>query len=64
MIKFLPPETLERFGGPARLADAVDASITELARIVTDPSAMRELLLGPGERSSTDAHPAGVEAAS
>ena len=46
MIKFLPPETLARFGGPAKLVDAVDASITELGKIVTDPKAMRDLLLG------------------
>ncbi len=46
MIKFLPPETLARFGGPAKLADAIDASITELGRIIADPKAMRDLLLG------------------
>lgn len=48
MIKFLPPETLARFGGPEKLADAIDASITELARIIADPTAMRDLLLGAG----------------
>jgi L-seryl-tRNA(Ser) seleniumtransferase len=49
MIKFLPPETLARFGGPAKLADAIDASITELSRMITDASAMRELLIGHGD---------------
>jgi L-seryl-tRNA(Ser) seleniumtransferase len=49
MIKFLPPETLARFGGPEKLADAIDTSITELAKIVADPSAMRDLLLGSGD---------------
>ena len=45
MIKFLPPETLTRFGGAAALADAIDASITELSRIIADPKAMVDLLL-------------------
>lgn len=49
MMKFLPPETLARFGGPEKLADAIDTSITELARIIADPSAMRDLLLGSGD---------------
>lgn len=49
MIKFLPPETLARFGGPAKLADAIDASITELSRMITDAGAMRELLIGHGD---------------
>jgi L-seryl-tRNA(Ser) seleniumtransferase len=34
LLKFIPPETLERFGGPGRFAEAVDASLDELARIV------------------------------
>ena len=46
MIKFLPPETLARFGGAAKLADAIDASITALSTMIADPRAMRELLLG------------------
>lgn len=49
MIKFLPPETLARFGGAAKLADAVDESITALSRIIGDPAAMRELLLGSSD---------------
>jgi len=52
MIKFLPPETLARFGGAARLADAVDASITALSAIIDDPAAMRELLLGGADTAS------------
>ncbi|NIP46951.1 MAG: hypothetical protein GWN21_11930 [Gammaproteobacteria bacterium] len=56
MIKFLPPETLERFGGPAKLADAIDASISTLATMIADPQAMRDLLLGP---QSMPADPAG-----
>jgi L-seryl-tRNA(Ser) seleniumtransferase len=46
MIKFLPPETLDRFGGAAKLADAIDASITELSKLITESVAMRDLLLG------------------
>ena len=57
MIKFLPPETLARFGGAAKLADAVDASITALAGMLDDPKAMRELLLG-----SADAQPRALPA--
>ena len=34
LLKFVPPETLARFGGAGRFADAVDASLDELARIV------------------------------
>jgi L-seryl-tRNA(Ser) seleniumtransferase len=34
LLKFVPPETLERFGGAAAFADAVSASLEELARVV------------------------------
>jgi L-seryl-tRNA(Ser) seleniumtransferase len=34
LLKFIPPETLARFGGASRFAEAVDASLAELARIV------------------------------
>jgi L-seryl-tRNA(Ser) seleniumtransferase len=34
LLKFIPPETLERFGGAGRFAEAVDASLDELASIV------------------------------
>jgi L-seryl-tRNA(Ser) seleniumtransferase len=34
LLKFVPPETLERFGGAGRFADAVAASLDELARVV------------------------------
>lgn len=52
MIKFLPPETLARFGGPGKLADAIDASITELGKTIADGQAMRELLLGYDDAAS------------
>jgi L-seryl-tRNA(Ser) seleniumtransferase len=34
LLKFVPPETLARFGGPAAFAAAVAASLDELARVV------------------------------
>jgi L-seryl-tRNA(Ser) seleniumtransferase len=34
LLKFMPPETLARFGGARAFADAVDASLEELARVV------------------------------
>ena len=46
LIKFIAPETLERFGGAERMAEAIDESISELANIVHDANAVRELLLG------------------
>jgi L-seryl-tRNA(Ser) seleniumtransferase len=46
LVKFIPPETLERFGGPDVFADAVESSLDTLGRLVADPSRVRELLLG------------------
>ena len=46
LIKFMPPETLDRFGGPEKFADAVDQSLDRLADIIGDQAAMRELLYG------------------
>ncbi len=34
LLKFVPPETLARFGGARAFADAVDRSLEELARVV------------------------------
>jgi L-seryl-tRNA(Ser) seleniumtransferase len=48
LLKFLAPETVARFGGSHRLAAAFDDSLTELARLVPDPEAIRSLLLGAG----------------
>ncbi len=45
LLKFLPPEEIERFGGVDEFADAIDSSITELSRIVDDTEAIRSLLL-------------------
>lgn len=46
LIKFVPPETLDRFGGAGKYAEAVDASLTRLGELLRDPQGVRELLLG------------------
>ncbi|MDA1023846.1 MAG: hypothetical protein O2817_10980 [Proteobacteria bacterium] len=46
LIKFIVPETLERFGGAEKLADAIDASLDQLAGVIGDEKAFRELLYG------------------
>ncbi len=45
LLKFMPPEEVERFGGIEKLADAIDGSITELASIIDDPEALQSLLV-------------------
>jgi L-seryl-tRNA(Ser) seleniumtransferase len=46
MIKFIPPETLARFGGPDAYARAIDDALTKLAAMIGDPARIRRLLLG------------------
>ena len=46
LVKFVPPETLERFGGAEALTKAVDSSIDRLAALLGEPAALRALLLG------------------
>jgi L-seryl-tRNA(Ser) seleniumtransferase len=46
LIKFVPPETLERFGGPKKYADAVNASLSKIGKLLRQPDALRRLLLG------------------
>jgi len=46
LIKFVPPETLERFGGAVKYAEAVNGSLTRLGELLRDPENVRELLLG------------------
>ena len=46
LIKFMAPETLHRFGGADKLADAIDASLDALAGIIGDETAIRALLYG------------------
>jgi L-seryl-tRNA(Ser) seleniumtransferase len=44
LLKFLPPETLERFGGPERFVGAVDESLDALAVLVADQENLAGLL--------------------
>lgn len=46
LIKFVPPETLKRFGGPAKFARAVDDCLSKLGAMLREPKSIRELLLG------------------
>ena len=46
LFKFMPPDTVERFGGPAAFTQAVDASLHKLAGLVTRPEHIRQLLFG------------------
>jgi L-seryl-tRNA(Ser) seleniumtransferase len=48
LIKFVPPETLVRFGGARKFAEAVDAALTRLGALLHEPERLRELLLGRG----------------
>jgi hypothetical protein len=48
LIKFVPPETLERFGGARKYAEAVNGSLTRLGELLQKPQDVRELLLGKG----------------
>jgi L-seryl-tRNA(Ser) seleniumtransferase len=48
LLKFVPPETLARFGGAAAFAAAVDASLDEVARALARPGELARLLgVGP-----------------
>jgi len=49
LFKFLSPEVLARFGGPQKLARAVDAAIDQLSEMLPEPAHVRELLLGRSE---------------
>jgi L-seryl-tRNA(Ser) seleniumtransferase len=46
LVKFIPPETLERFGGAEAFAKAVDSSVDRLAALLHDHAALSALLLG------------------
>jgi L-seryl-tRNA(Ser) seleniumtransferase len=46
LIKFVPPETLDRFGGPKKYAEAVNASLTKIGKLLHEPAKLRRLLLG------------------
>ena len=45
LIKFLPPETLDRFGGPSKFADAVDRALDSLSEVIADSAEIENLLL-------------------
>jgi hypothetical protein len=49
LIKFVPPETLERFGGAGRYARAIDDSLTRLGEMLREPAGVAQLLLGTGQ---------------
>jgi L-seryl-tRNA(Ser) seleniumtransferase len=44
LLKFVPPETLERFGGSTAFARAVDESLDEVARVLSRPGELLDLL--------------------
>jgi L-seryl-tRNA(Ser) seleniumtransferase len=44
LLKFIPPETLDRFGGSERFAAAVDSSLDVLAGLLGAPKELRALL--------------------
>ena len=46
LFKFIPPETLKRFGGADHFVDAVDRSFDTLAAASTDPASLRLVLYG------------------
>ena len=46
LFKFMPPETLQRFGGPQAFAQAIDASLDKLAGLVAKPEHIQQLLFG------------------
>lgn len=48
LFKFVPPETLARFGGAEALVRAVDDALGKLAGLVARPEEIRPLLLGDG----------------
>jgi L-seryl-tRNA(Ser) seleniumtransferase len=43
LIKFVPPEMLERFGGARKYAEAVDSSLTRLGGLLRESENLREL---------------------
>jgi L-seryl-tRNA(Ser) seleniumtransferase len=46
LIKFVPPETLARFGGAHRYAQAIDDAVSRLGALLREPQSIRTLLLG------------------
>jgi len=50
MLKFVPPESLARFGGADAYAAAIDGCLSELAALLARPQEIRRLLLGRNDR--------------
>lgn len=46
LIKFLPPETVARFGGARKLAQSINSALDALALLIDKPPELRGLLLG------------------
>ncbi len=46
LLKFIPPETLEKFGGPEALVRAIDNSLSKLGGCLREPDGIRMLLMG------------------
>lgn len=46
LLKFIPPETLQRFGGSEALVRAIDNSLTKLGGCLREPNGVRTLLMG------------------
>lgn len=46
LIKFVPPETLDQFGGADRFADAIEQALEAFGDLLTETGAIEELLLG------------------
>jgi L-seryl-tRNA(Ser) seleniumtransferase len=47
LFKLVSPETMERFGGPRKLATAINNAVDQLSEMLHDPDSIREFLLGP-----------------
>lgn len=52
LFKFVPPETLRRFGGAGTLARAVDDAIHQLAALLSRPDQLRTLFFGSEDSES------------
>jgi L-seryl-tRNA(Ser) seleniumtransferase len=54
LIKFVPPETPERFGGAKKYAEAVDTVLTQLGELLREPDRLKDLLVGTGSGPPQD----------
>ena len=46
LFKFVRPETLERFGGSEKFAQAVDAAVSKLGTLLREPERIKAFLFG------------------